>query len=103
MSAGGALLPACFLRNSRLKSVPSACGKGASSLRPKVRSVILPLRRRGASPWSCFPDVGSRRVRTQVTEFVLRWVGRVVREGPEAGSKGKFQSVPVALDGYGTL
>ena len=38
---------ACFLRNTRLKTAPIACGKGASSLHQRAQSLMSEMRRRG--------------------------------------------------------
>src|ERR1017187_5335079 len=38
---------ACFLRNTRMKSVLGTCGNGASSLRRRLHSIMSVVRRRG--------------------------------------------------------
>jgi hypothetical protein len=43
----GAVSSACFLRNTRPKTVSGACGKGASSLRGGSHSLMSEVRRRG--------------------------------------------------------
>ena len=94
---------ACFLRNTRGKSGPKACGKAAYSLHRGGHRLICRLRRRGASPRCAFRVDGSHQVASPGL-FDQSWVDRLVGNVPPgSGEQGEVPSVLVALGGYGTL